>query len=295
MSRVDYLQTGLTNPRTMKLLPSPGGKAQQKVAVGDQDGVLQVFSVSKGAEVHQVFRTLPGNEITKVEMGGALGTVKDKIFTSAGSEVKGYTKKGKLFLNFDTNLTEPIKNMSITGNDLLISGKHVYNHYRDCKDTNYFLSEDAVNDVMALPMEKVSTLTPVLACQDRSLRVLRDSSTLYHVELPGPPTSLQPFYNDGGEHGDEVLYGTDDGKIGLVQLTRQGPNTKWLLEPSHSQAGGGSVTCLDNYDVSGDGIRDLIVGRHDGSVEVYAYDEGDDSEPVLKYSTVSKCYTCTYS
>ena len=28
------------------------------------------------------------------------------------------------------------------------------------------------------------------------------------------------FYNDGGEDGDEVLYGTADGKIGLVQLTR---------------------------------------------------------------------------
>ena len=80
---------------------------------------------------------------------------------------------GKLFLNFDTNLTEPIMKMSITGNDLLVCGKHVYNHYRDCKDTNYFLSEDAVNDVLALPGEKVSSLTPVLACQDRSLRVLR--------------------------------------------------------------------------------------------------------------------------
>ncbi len=31
LTRVDYLQSGLTHPRTMKLLPSPGGKAQQKV------------------------------------------------------------------------------------------------------------------------------------------------------------------------------------------------------------------------------------------------------------------------
>ena len=33
-------------------------------------------------------------------------------------------------------------------------------------------------------------------------------------------SSLQLFYNDGGEHGDEVLYGTTDGKIGFVHLTR---------------------------------------------------------------------------
>lgn len=31
---------------------------------------------------------------------------------------------------------------------------------------------------------------------------------------------IQLFYNDGGEHGDEVLYGTTDGKIGFVHLTR---------------------------------------------------------------------------
>ncbi len=43
---------------------------------------------------------------------------------------------------------------------------------------------------------------------------------MYSVELPGPPTCLSLFYNDGGEGGDEVLYGTADGKVGLVQLTR---------------------------------------------------------------------------
>jgi hypothetical protein len=31
LSRVDYLQVGLLNPKTANLLPSVGGKAQQKV------------------------------------------------------------------------------------------------------------------------------------------------------------------------------------------------------------------------------------------------------------------------
>ena len=55
------------------------------------------------------------------------------MFISAGNEVRGYTKKGKLFLGFDTNMTEAIRAVSITGNDLLVAGKHVYNHYRDCR------------------------------------------------------------------------------------------------------------------------------------------------------------------
>ena len=82
----------------------------------------------------------------------------------------------------------------------------------------------------------------------------------YTAELPGPPTCLQLFYNDGGEGGqqvvhgtidwidedddednddedmddedtdnendnDQVLYGTADGKIGLMTLARESPET----------------------------------------------------------------------
>ena len=34
-------------------------------------------------------------------------------------------------------------------------------------------------------------------------------------------------------------------------------------------------------------MQDLIVGKSDGNIEVYAYDDGDDSEPILKFAYVS--------
>ena len=39
----------------------------------------------------------------------------------------------------------------------MVAGDHVYNHYVDCRDANYFLSEDSIYDVLALPGEKVSS------------------------------------------------------------------------------------------------------------------------------------------
>jgi len=39
------------------------------------------------------------------------GTVQDKIFLSMGTSVRGYTKKGRMFLSFDTGLLESIKCM----------------------------------------------------------------------------------------------------------------------------------------------------------------------------------------
>ena len=30
-------------------------------------------------------------------------------------------------------------------------GSHVYNHYVDCRDTDYYVCEDSITDVLALP------------------------------------------------------------------------------------------------------------------------------------------------
>ena len=46
------------------------------------------------------------------------------------------------------------------------------------------------------------------------------------------------------------------------------------------------VQSIDNYDITGDGVKDLIVGKHDGNIEIYAYEDGEDTEPLLKYTYV---------
>ena len=43
---------------------------------------------------------------------------------------------------------------------------------------------------------------------------------------------------------------------------------------------------MDNYDITADGVEDLLIGRDDGLLEVYGYDEAD--EPVLRFSQVSE-------
>lgn len=43
--------------------------------------------------------------------GRSSGIVNDKIFVAAGSEVKGYSKKGNNFLTLDTNLAESLQSM----------------------------------------------------------------------------------------------------------------------------------------------------------------------------------------
>lgn len=61
----------------------------------------------------------------------------------------------------------------VEGSELLTCGNFLYNQYHDCKDTNNFLSADKIADIVCLPMNRVPEITPVLACQDRVLRVLQ--------------------------------------------------------------------------------------------------------------------------
>lgn len=55
-----------------------------------------------------------------------------------------------------------------------------------------------------------------------------------------------------------------------------------LLTPPPLSTG---ILCLDSFDIMGDGVKDLLVGRDDGMVEVYSFENAN--EPVLRFDQVS--------
>ena len=61
-----------------------------------------------------------------------------------------------------------------------------------------------------------------------------------------------------------------------------GPIHRWEQENTDSLGG---VISLDNYDITADGLLDLLVGRDDGTVEIYSFDESD--EPIRRFKQVT--------
>ena len=45
------------------------------------------------------------------------------------------------------------------------------------------------------------------------------------------------------------------------------------------------VLALETYDVTSDGVPDVLVGRDDGLIEIFGFDEAD--EPVHRFKQVS--------
>lgn len=70
-----------------------------------------MFLMIRNSLFQPVFKTLPGPKVARMDLGGAAGTPQEKIFVCSGSQVRGFTKKGKQFLTFDANLTESINAM----------------------------------------------------------------------------------------------------------------------------------------------------------------------------------------
>ena len=269
LNKVNYMQVGCTSNKSMTVIPSTKGH-QQKVAVGDFDGVITCFGIKK--HLPQItFKTLPSAKISRLILGARESTGKDKIYMACGTKIKGFTKTGKQFVDFDTNLSEPVQSMFVDGVDLFLCGSYIYNHYHDNADQNYYLAPDKINDIVVLPLSEDLPCLPVLACQDRLLRVINKSEKLYDIQIPGSPITLAVGHNLNGNQSKSVIYGTSDGKLGLININTNGYEFVWEIPNEKNY---GDVLSIDTYDVSNNGTSDVIIGRADGVVEVYAFDEG---------------------
>ncbi|XP_008550977.1 Bardet-Biedl syndrome 7 protein homolog [Microplitis demolitor] len=275
LSRVDYVTIGVTSRGTTKILPSTDSKSTQKFVVGDNDGILYIYGIKKG-ELQLIFKSLPGVKIEKVSLGGTAETPRDKIFIAYGNSVKGFTRKGKMFLEFDTSLVDSITAMYVLGSDLAACSRDLYHRYQNCKDADSYLVGEVINDVILITIDSSSVLA-ILACSDRAIRVLSGTKKPTVLRLPSVPTVLALCRGDRKESSDRILIGTQDGKIGLLKiLTDKTFRITWLITSSGSE-----ITSLDTYEL--DDTPDILIGRQDGTIQVYSFPHDDEINPSLRY------------
>ena len=99
------------------------------------------------------------------------------IVAASSQTLYAFNRKGKALFTLETNLVEPIQHLQVTSRfisssalvnvsantcrcvtdneDILVANSYVYNHYRDTKEVNYYLSTDKINALAVLPTRKV--------------------------------------------------------------------------------------------------------------------------------------------
>ncbi|KAG5865898.1 Bardet-Biedl syndrome 7-like protein [Gonioctena quinquepunctata] len=250
------------------------------LVIADVEGILQVFSIKK-EQIQLHFKTLPGSSISSVKVTGAAGNAVDKIFVASGNEVRGYTRKGKLFLTFDSGMTEEIDSMYVLGNELFLCGKHTYTHYRDLKDNGSYLCGDKIVDVIAFHCQQSGRLISLIACEGRMIRALEHARVTLSMEIESSPTVLYIF-QDGDCNA--ILFGTSDGRVGILDVENLKGFQRWLTS---NESNNSPVSAIDSYDLSGNGTKQLIIGRKDGNIEVhqvYSNEESGETRCLFTYN-----------
>mmetsp|Transcript_18765 Transcript_18765/g.40356 ORF Transcript_18765/g.40356 Transcript_18765/m.40356 type:complete len:735 (+) Transcript_18765:308-2512(+) len=273
--RHDLVQTSSSARNTLAVLPQGEEKKTQKVAVGDLAGVIQCFSIKKG-EIAMAFKTLPSSQkITSLSTGKGRGQ-KDRLFIGAGDHIKGYSRKGKEFFKFNTQLTEALRKVHVFEKNIWLAAEYVHNHYIEGKDKAFYLCPDRINDSEVLPLISAQDYCPALACQDRHIRLLSGNEVFYEAPTPAAPISLvyNPESHDPSHrfpHAKELLYGTETGT--LVQLMCESNQARQGFTLQNPKKLGAIRAIYSGIDFSKTGSNDIVVGREDGVLEIYDVDE----------------------
>ncbi|VDN04159.1 unnamed protein product [Thelazia callipaeda] len=180
----------------------------------------------------------------------------------------------------------------IYGIEMFLCGERKFSHFHDCVDANSYLCTDQINDVLCLPVVEGSWvgrgITPIIACDDKTVKVLEGSQLSYEVGLKDIPSVLHLFLNDGGLSKQKVLYGTKDGNIGLLELPPENGILIWEVPTKSSSA----VTCINCYCLTGRSTPDIIIGKEDGLIEIYTVDQTDQITFYKSYASFSVHFQC---
>jgi hypothetical protein len=80
----------------------------------------------------------------------------------------------------------------------------------------------------------------------------------------------------------EVIWGTEQGSCGQLFLDGEAVQRGWVLDGKRGGGGGGGVSAgYAEADITGDGVNEVVIGRDNGSLEVYSLDK--NGEPVRVY------------
>ena len=292
LERTDLVQVGTVSYRnTMKLI-SGGKSGRQRLVVGDDHGYVECFEIKKG-EPQSVFKQRVSTEgpVMALAIGGVAGK-NDRVFAAQAQTIVGLKRKGAQCFKMQSSLVEPIHHMAVDESLLFTGCEYVYNRYDDGRDDGFFMCHDKINAMVVRPKPGGGGHRVVLGCQDRCVRVVVGSELEREMKMDAPVTALCLYRGpeggagpaDGeGAHADlvaaaqdpaalEVCFGTESGGVGLLRIGSEGKYSGVVWHVEDTKALHSRVNCIDVFDVTHDGIPDVVVGRADGRVQVYSFD-----------------------
>lgn len=123
-----------------------------------------------------------------------------------------------------------------------------------------------------------------LSAKPLRIKVIVDGQLQYEVIFGDVPNVLHLFMNDGGFTKQKVLYGTKNGRLGLVNLEERSGSVIWELASSTSSA----ISAIYCHSFTGNVHPDIVVGKEDGVIDIFTVDESDMASFRQSYVRLAK-------
>ncbi|RNF20428.1 putative intergrin alpha chain protein [Trypanosoma conorhini] len=272
-----------TSPRCLLVYPL-GKKSRQRVGVAAKNGTMSVFSVGKTAERVAAFDTDPQSKPVSCAT-----LYEDQLFFVYGSTLDAYSRRGRRFFSFDTNVTEVIHTLFVSTPFIICCGSFMTTGFREASELGFYMAPDRVNAMVAcvaaaavgVAERSFDDYRCILGCNDRTIRMLRGHKSIEEVHCEAPVTSLSL-----GEGSRRLYYGTSAGSLGCLELKNADTalSRAFSFIPDEHRA---AVTALAVYDINLDDKEELLVGHQDGLLQVFYIHAGEGaarSHPVCIWS-----------
>ena len=148
---------------------------------------MTMFSLTLPSEQNN-FKTLP-----KEKKISSVAVSKDKAFFSSNRIVRGITKKGKEYYKLDTSVPDDIINLSAHAPNIYATGEYIMYQYSDSVEQSFFMSPDRINAMTSFNALDPTVEDAVLGCNDRIIRIVRNSNIILEVVVEGATSSLSPY------------------------------------------------------------------------------------------------------
>ncbi|ESL08615.1 hypothetical protein TRSC58_03679 [Trypanosoma rangeli SC58] len=273
-----------TSPRCLVVYPL-GKKSKQRVGVAAKNGAMSVFSIGRTTGRVAVFDTTPqGKPVSCATL------YEDQLFFVHGSTLDAYSRRGRRFFSFDTNVTEVIHTLFVSTPFIICCGSFMVTAFKEANELGFYMAPDRINAMVSCVAAAAAVNVAersfddyrcILGCNDRTIRMLQGHKSIEEVHCEASVTSL------GVSEGTRrVYYGTGAGSLGCLELKDRDTSLSrvFSLIPDEHQA---AVTALAVYDINLDEKEELLVGHQDGTVQVFYIhvEEGvDRSYPICIWS-----------
>ena len=210
-----------------------------------------------------------GGPVTALTRGGPKNGEKDHIYVGYGHAIKAFQKKGKEFFKFNTSLNEDITSLVVEDEEIWTAGDYLYHTFEKVQDANFYMASDRINHMISIK-NALSTRQAVLGCRDRSIKVLQGSDLYYDIDVEASVTTLSSYPSAVADK-NLIVYGTQHGHIGLVELDENNIRKKWVVDRSEKSKRS-AINSIAIADITQDGVSDIIIARDDGSLEIFGFD-----------------------